>query len=52
MAQQAPYSYFTLGQLVQTVANRLYDPNQVFYSQAELIAYAQEALQTWNASWA
>ena len=49
MTQQAPYSYFTLGQLVQTVANRLYDSNQVFYSQAELIAYAQEALQTWNA---
>jgi hypothetical protein len=50
MATQAlPYAYITLSQLRQQIANRLYDPSMVFWSSAELTAYAAEALQTWNA---
>lgn len=46
---QAPYSYVTLGQAAQELANRLYDSGMVFWSQAELTAYITEALRTWNA---
>jgi hypothetical protein len=49
MTQQAPYSYLTLAQLQQAVANRLYDQNMVFWTAAELTTYIQEALRTWNA---
>jgi hypothetical protein len=45
----APYSYVTLTQARQELANRLYDPTQVFWSAAELNAYLAEALRTWNA---
>jgi hypothetical protein len=49
VSQQAPYSYITLAQARQQLANRLFDPSQVFWSPAELTAYLTEALQTWNA---
>jgi hypothetical protein len=44
-----PYSYYQLGQLVTDLTLRLQDPNNVFWAQAELILYIQEALRTWNA---
>jgi len=40
---------FTLSTALQELANRLYDPTQQFWSQAELILYIQEAFRTWNA---
>jgi hypothetical protein len=43
------YTYVTQAQAIQQVANRLYDPNQVFWTHAELQLYLLEALQTWNA---
>jgi len=45
----APYSYATLAQTQQELANRLYDSGMVFWSQAELTAYITESLRTWNA---
>jgi hypothetical protein len=49
MTQVAPYSYATFVQVRQSLADRLFDSNQVFWSSAELNAYLVEALQTWNA---
>ena len=43
------YTWTTFGAVVQELANRLYDPGQNFWSPAELQAYIQESLQTWNA---
>ena len=43
------YSYVTLAQVLQQIANRLYDPTMTFWTQAELTLYLTEALQTWNA---
>lgn len=45
----SPYSYVTLAQMRQELANRLYDPTQTFWSATELNAYITEALRTWNA---
>lgn len=45
----AIYTYLTLGQARQQIANRLFDPNQVFWSSTELNLYINEALRTWNA---
>jgi hypothetical protein len=44
-----PYSYATLAQVQQYLADRLYDSAMVFWQQAELTLYIQEALRTWNA---
>lgn len=44
-----PFSYATLAQTRQVLANRLYDSNMVFWTSAELTLYIQEALSTWNA---
>lgn len=49
MTQAAPYSYVTLAQARQELANRLYDSNQVFWSPVELSQIIQEALRTFNA---
>jgi hypothetical protein len=48
-----PYVAPTLAQLLAVLAARLQDPTNVFWSQAELILYIQEALRTWNimAAW-
>jgi hypothetical protein len=48
MTQAAPYQYITLSTLRQQLANRLYDASMVFWSSAELTAYVQESLRTWN----
>ncbi len=45
---QPYYTYCTLVQSVQEIANRLYDPNMVFWSKQELTLYLQEALRTFN----
>lgn len=44
-----PFSYATLAQALSQLAQRLYDPNFVFWTQAELTLYLQESLQTFNA---
>jgi hypothetical protein len=44
-----PYSYATLSFVETELARRLYDPSMIFWSQAELLVYIQEALMTWNA---
>ena len=44
-----PYSYISMQQAAQQVSNRLYDPTQTFWTQAEIVLYLQESLQTWNA---
>lgn len=44
-----PYAYTTLAQTLAALATRLYDPTMTRWTQAELIAYVQEALRTWNA---
>jgi hypothetical protein len=43
------YSYLTFGQAKQQVSNRLFDPNQVFWTNTEVGLYLIEALRTWNA---
>jgi hypothetical protein len=45
----ATYSYITLLQAKQQLANRLYDSAQQFWSPTELGAYLRDALSTWNA---
>src|ERR1700677_2006826 len=45
----AVYNYVTLASAIQTISDRLYDRTQQFWSAAELTAYLQEALLTWNA---
>lgn len=45
----ALYSYLTRAQCRQQLANRLYDPTQQFWSQAELNLLIAESLRTWNA---
>jgi len=49
MTQAAPYQYVTLATLRQQLANRLYDPNQVYFSPLELNTYITESLRTFNA---
>ncbi len=48
-----PYSYATLAQAQADVAQRLYeslsDSTRTFWTAAEITAYIQEALRTWNA---
>jgi hypothetical protein len=44
-----PYSYAQLSFVRQELANRLYDPSQVFWSSLELNLYIAESLRTWNA---
>ncbi len=44
-----PYSYVTLATARSQIAQRLYDPNMVFYTSSEITMNIQEALQTWNA---
>ena len=43
------YTYVTFGQVLQQLANRLYDEAMVFWSPAELQLYVVESLRTWNA---
>jgi hypothetical protein len=43
------YTYVTQAAARQDIANRLYDPNMVFWTSAELTLYLQESLRTWNA---
>jgi hypothetical protein len=43
------YNYISLASAVQQLANRLYDSAQNFWNNAELVAYVQESLRTWNA---
>lgn len=43
------YSYTTQATVIQQIANRLYDPTQTFWTNAELALYLNESLQTWNA---
>jgi len=45
----AIYNYITQGQLIQEVANRLYDPTMTFWTSDEIYRYFKEALRTWNA---
>jgi hypothetical protein len=40
---------FTLAQAFTALAQRLYDPTNQFWTQAELLLYIQEAFRTWNA---
>lgn len=42
------YTYATLTQAIQELANRLYDPTMQFYSSAELQSYITESLRSWN----
>ena len=42
------YQYMTQATAKQQIANRLFDPNKVFWTDAELTLYLQEALHTWN----
>lgn len=43
------YNYIPLSTFEQELANRLYDPTMVYWTQPELLVYIQEALRTWNA---
>jgi hypothetical protein len=43
------YTYVTLSTLLQELANRLYDSSMTFWTSAELTAYVQESLRTFNA---
>jgi len=43
------YSYVQFAPARQELANRLYDPNKVFWSDSELKLIITEALRTWNA---
>ena len=43
------YAYVTVTQAVQDLSARLYDAANQLYSVAELQAYIQDAVQTWNA---
>jgi hypothetical protein len=45
----AGYAYATLAQAQAQLATRLYDPTMTFWTDAELTAYLQEAIRTWNA---
>lgn len=45
----AVYTYTTLGATRQELANRLYDPAQIFWAPAELNLYITESLRVWNA---
>ena len=47
--QQPGYHFVTLQKARQTLANRLQDPNNIYWSAAELNLYIQEALRTWQA---
>lgn len=42
------YTYMTQATAKQQIANRLFDPTKVFWTDAELTLYLQEALRTWN----
>lgn len=44
-----PYSYSTFADYKTALAQRLYDPGKVFWTDAELALYIQDALRTWNA---
>ena len=43
------FEWLTLSQAQGALAARLADPNNIFWTQAELTLYIQEALRTWNA---
>lgn len=43
-----PYGYLTFAQFRSELANRLADPNKIFWVDAELKLYAREALRCWN----
>jgi hypothetical protein len=43
-----PYSSTTFSQFKQSLANRLDDPSKVFWSDAELAIYIQDAIRFWN----
>lgn len=43
-----PYAYLQLSGMLTELANRLDDPNNVYWSQSELTIYIQEALRTWQ----
>jgi len=45
----APYNYISYVQARQELAQRLYDPTETFWTDAELGQYILEALRTWNA---
>jgi hypothetical protein len=45
----ATYAYVTLYQALSDLGQRLYDTTQQMWSAAELTAYIQDALRTWNA---
>jgi hypothetical protein len=42
------YQYATLAQVLQEISNRLYDPNAIFWPQAELQLYINESLSVFN----
>lgn len=44
-----PYNWITFAQAKQQLANRLYDPTKIFWTDAELGLYIVESLRTWNA---
>src|SRR5260370_4067743 len=46
--QNSQYSYISWLQLRQALAQRLKDPSNVFWSDAENALYLTEALQFWN----
>lgn len=43
------YAYITLTTAISLLAARLYDPNNQFWTSAELTSYIKEAIRTWNA---
>lgn len=43
-----PYTYATLDDLLLTLGSRLGDPQHVFWTEAELTIYINDALRTWN----
>lgn len=43
-----PYAYYTWEQALTSLALRLNDPTNSFWTQAELTLYLSEALQVWN----
>lgn len=44
----APYSYAKFTDVVTSISNRLYDPNQLRWTAAEVGALLMESEQTWN----
>lgn len=44
-----PYSYVSLTTAKEQLAQRLYDPNSIFWSDSEKTYYIVEAIRTWNA---